>query len=218
MPISNLLIDFDHTLFNTAQIKYEWAATMEKCGVPQQIFWRTYPLARFGEGGRASYNPRKHVEFLKVNLNCSVEEALNKINEVGQRAGDFLFPDAKKFLSRMLSLNVPMTLILHGEKDYQKEKVEHCGISDYFSRIHYSDNDRVQIAEELKLDPSQKIYWLSHKLEEMVKVNKAYPFITPIIKRRSDVPLSHYRETGFLNFENFDEMQDYLTIIQATSY
>jgi len=218
MPINNLLIDFDHTLLNTPQIKYEWAAALEKCGVPEQIFWRTYPLARYGETGKASYNPRKHVEFLKVNLNVPIEQAMQEIENVIKRTGEFLFPGAKTFLSRMMSLNVPMTLVVHGEKEYQQEKLENSGIADYFSVIHYSDKDRLEIVKDLKVDASQKVFWLSHKLEDMVKVKKTYPFITPIIKRRSDVPLVHYRETGFLNFDNFDEMQDYLTIIQATSY
>lgn len=218
MPINNLLIDFDHTLLNTPQIKYEWAAAMEKCGVPEQIFWRTYPLARYGETGKASYNPRRHIEFLKVNLSCTLEQATQSIEDVIKRTGEFLFPGAKTFLSRMMSLNVPMTLILHGEKEYQQEKVAYSGIADFFTGIHYSDKDRLQIVEDLKLDSSHKIFWLSHKLEDMVKVKQKYPFITPIIKRRTDVPLVHYRETGFLNFDSFDEMQDYLTIIQATSY
>ena len=66
--------------------------------------------------------------------------------------------------------------------------------------------------------PDQKIYWISHNLEDMIRVKKAHPFVTPIIKRRSDVPLGHYRNVGFLNFDNFVEMQEYLTIIHATSY
>ncbi|HPV70808.1 MAG TPA: HAD hydrolase-like protein [Candidatus Magasanikbacteria bacterium] len=218
MPINNLLIDFDHTLLNTPQVKYEWAAAMEKCGVPEQVFWRTYPLARYGETGKASYNPRRHVDFLKVNLSCSLDEAMQEIEKVIKKTGDFLYPGAKTFLSRMMSLNVPMTLVLHGEKEYQQEKVVNSGIADFFSQIYFSDKDRLEIVKELKLDSSHKIFWLSHKLEDLVKVKKAYPFITPIIKRRADVPLVHYRETGFLNFENFEEMQDYLTIIQATSY
>lgn len=218
MPINNLLVDFDHTIFNTSQIKYEWANIMEQCGVPKEIFWRTYPLARYGEGGRPVYNPRVHAGLLKEYFKCPPEQALEKIAEVNKRSRDFLFPDAVPFLNRMVSLNVPMTLILHGEKEYQKEKVEGSLIADFFKKIHFSDKNRLQIIDELQLTRADKTYWVSHNLSDMVKVKQAYPFISPIIKRRADVPLIHYRETSFLNFDNFNEMQDYLTIIHATSY
>lgn len=218
MPINNLLIDFDHTLFNTPQIKYEWAATMEKCGIPTDVFWRTYPLARYGEGGKPSYNPRQHLELLKDRLNCPLEVALKKIDGVVLKAKDFLFSDARGFLNRMVSLNVPMTLILHGEKEYQKEKVEWSMIKDFFQQIHYSDEDRLRIVQNLNLNSDHKNFWISHSLEDMIKIKKNYPFITPVIKRRADIPVSHYRDTGLLNFSNFEEMQEYLTIIQATSY
>ncbi len=218
MPISNLLIDFDHTIFNSSQIKYEWANTLEQCGVPKDIFWRTYPLARYGEEGRPVYNPKVHVELLKDYLIVTKEEALQRIEEVNRRSREFLFADAVPFLNRMLSLNVPMTLILHGEKEYQKDKVEGSAIADFFKRVHYSDKSRQQIINELEIDPNQKTFWISHNLSDMVKVKEKYPFINPVIKRRADIPLVHYRETGFLNFENFNDMQDYLTIIHATSY
>lgn len=218
MPISNLLIDFDHTIFNTSQIKYEWADIMERCGVPKDIFWRTYPLARYGEGGRPVYNPKIHVELLKDYLKCPKEEAIQKIVEVNKRAREFLFLDAITFLNRMLSLGVPMTLILHGEKDYQKEKVEGARVADFFKKVHYSDKNRLQIVEELQLPRDGKIYWISHNLSDMVKVKQNFSFINPIIKRRADIPLTHYRETSFLNFDNFQDMQDYLTIVHATSY
>ncbi|MBI5732306.1 MAG: hypothetical protein HY982_03030 [Candidatus Magasanikbacteria bacterium] len=218
MPINNLLIDFDHTLFNTPQIKYEWAATMEECGVPSGVFWQTYPLARYGEGGKPSYNPRKHIELLVKYLNCPLEEALKKIESVVQRSKDFLFPDAKAFLNRMISINVPMILILHGEKEYQEAKVQGAEIIDYFERVYYSDKSRLQIVEELNLDPKYKIFWISHALEDMLRIKKHFPFINPVIRRRFDVSLVRYRGANFLNFSNFEEIQEYLTIVQATSY
>jgi len=218
MPINNLLIDFDHTIFNSSQIKYEWAGIFEKCGVAKEAFWRTYPLARYGEGGRPVYSPRVHAELLKDLFTRGKEEVLEMINAVKKRGADFLFPDVKKFLSRMVSLNVSMTLILHGEKEYQKEKAESTGIIDYFAKLHYSDSPRYKMVEELKLNPQDKIFWISHNLNDMVEVKKRHPFIILIIKRSDDIPIIHYRETGFLNFNNFEEMQEYLTIVQATSY
>lgn len=218
MPINRILIDFDHTLFNTAQIKYEWAAAMEKCGVPNQVFWRTYPQARYDEAGRPCYNPRRHLALLKDYIQCPMAEVENLINEIEGRGKEFLFLDAPAFLNRMVSLNVPLTLILHGEPQYQQDKIKNTGIVDYFTKIHYTDKNRLQIIEDLKIQPSEKTFWISHNLGDMVKVKEKFAHINPIIKRRSDVPMSHYRQIGFLNFDNFKEMQDYLTIIHATSY
>lgn len=212
------MVDFDKTVFNSSQIKYEWANAMEKAGVPKDVFWRTYSLARYGEEGRPSYNPKLHVEFLKDFLAISKEDAVARIDDVNKRARDFLYADTINFLQRMMSLNVPMTLISHGEAQHQKDKVEGTKISDFFRRVHYSDNERIDIVEELKINPADRVYWISHNLGDMVKVKEKYPFINPIVKRRNDIPMVHYRDTGFLNFENFSEMQDYLTIIHATSY
>lgn len=218
MPINNLLIDFDHTLFNTAQIKYEWASIMEKCGVPNQIFWRTYPQARYDDLGRPCYNPKNHVRLLKDYLRCPPEEIFHQIEETEKRGHEFLFPGALNFLNRMVSLNVPMTLILHGDNEYEREKIKDTGIIDFFNKVHYTDRNRQQIVEDLKITPQEKTYWISHSLGDMVRVKEQFPHINPIIKRRSEVPLSHYRQIGFLNFDAFPEMQEYLTIIHATSY
>jgi len=218
MPINNIIIDFDHTLFNASQIKYEWASIMEQCGVPTQIFWSTYPQARYGEVGQPRYNPEKHVELLNGYLTCPPTTAIQKIKGAMNRARDFLFPDALGFLDRMVSLNVPLTLILHGEKNYQQEKLEGTRIKDYFTCVHFSDKDRPAMVPDLNFSPEQKIFWISHHQGQMAQVKEKYPFIHPIIKRRADVPLSYYRNLTFLNFNNFVDMQEYLTIIHATSY
>jgi FMN phosphatase YigB (HAD superfamily) len=218
MPISNILIEFDHTLFNTSQIKYEWATLMEKNGVPMDVFWQTYSQAHYDEAGRPSYNPKKHVEIVKDYLKAEPDEVVRQMEEVKTRGKDFLFPDAENFLNRMVSINAPLTLILRGEPEYQKEKAESAGVMDYFNKVHLSNKNRLEMVEELNLKPEEKTFWISHDLADMTKVKEKYPFIVPVVKRRPDIRIGHYRQVNLLNFDNFKEIQDYLTVVHATSY
>lgn len=219
MPISRIIIDFDHTLFDPAPLKRELSAALEPHGVPQDLFWRTYRECYFRMGG-GDYNPHDHVQMLKDALTCTIDAAMGKLNLALSRSGQYLFPDARMFLDRLVALNIPAVLYARGDPGFEWVKVNATGIEPYFTKIVTSTKKRWDSATEVLNGEGtgRRIFWVSHKLEEMGEVKKRYPHITPILKRRSELPLERYRTAGMLNFVTLKEIMEYLTIFHATSY
>lgn len=219
MPISRIIVDFDHTLFDPAPLKRELSAALEPHGVTQDLFWRTYRECYFRMGGE-DYNPRDHVSTLERVLTCTVDEAMGKLNLTLSRSGQYLYPDAQAFLDRLVALNIQAVLFARGDPGFEWVKINATGIEPYFTKIVTSTKKRWDSAPEVLNGEAEgrRVFWVSHKLEEMVEVKKRYPHVTPILKRRPELPLERYRSAGMLNFATLKEIMEYLTIFHATSY
>lgn len=221
MPIDHIIVDFDHTLYDTAPLKRELSLALEAHGVSQDLFWQTYRECYLrGNQGDYNYNLDDHLEKMRGSLTCSPEEAKEKVLRVLNASGQYLDIDARPFLDRLVALNIPSTLFARGDKGFEAIKVRATGIEPYFLRVISNPKRRVEAAVELLqgFEDAKKVFWISHKFEEMEEVKKLYPYITPILKRRAEISLERYRGAGMLNFTTLKEIMEYLTIYHATSY
>lgn len=220
MPIDSLIIEFDRTIYDTAQFKNALANALTPFGVSPAVFWSTYPQARarIDANHRAYYHPNRHVDILKEFLTCDTETAEQQLDQVIGNGHRFLFPDTLDFLNRMVSLNVKMVLVSYGVTEFGRRKVIASGVEPFMSDIIYTQEKRPEVVARILKGDEQKIFLISDKLHEMKEVAKNFPLVVPILKRRPEIPLLTYRETGLLNFDNLKAIQEYLTIIHAMSY
>lgn len=220
MPIDSLIIEFDRTIYDTNQLKHSLANALTAYGVTPADFWRTYPQARVKSGAaeRPYYGLNQHVELLTDCLSCAPEIALKQLLEVLSNGRRFLFPDTLDFLNRMVSLNVKMTLVSYGVPEFVRKKVSGAGVEPFFTSIFYTEGKRQEAVGKILQGGESRVFIISDKINEMKEVAENFPQMVPILKRRPEIPLLTYRETGLLNFDNLRAIQDYLTIIHAMSY
>lgn len=218
MPVNQLILEFDHTLFDNIRFKKELSGSLNNLGVNSEIFWQTYPRARNTEDGTATYRLERHIELLQSYTNRSKEEMLDVMQRVLENSNSYLYSDTLDFLNRMLSLNINMTLLSFGNPDFQQEKVKASGVEWFFKDIHFTDQKRTDTLYSLFGAVQPRMFFLTSKLEEIGNVVSLFPHVIPIIKRRNDIPLLTYRDAGHLNFEHLREVRDYLTIVHATSF
>ena len=218
MPVNQLILEFDHTLFDNVRFKKELSRSLENLGVSIENFWQTYPQARSTEDGTATYKLERHIELLQLYTKTPKEEMLESMQRVLENSSAYLYSDTIEFLNRMLSLNINMTLLSFGSPDFQQAKVKASGVEWFFKDIHFTDQKRTDTLYSLFGAVQPRMFFLTSKLEEIGNVISLFPHVTPIIKRRSDIPLLTYRDAGHLNFEHLREVRDYLTIVHATSF
>lgn len=218
MPIDRVILDFDHTLFDADDFKVAMATALQPMGVTEGMFWGTYRHARADQDGTCSYCPEKHIALLAERVPLDKQQALTALEGVVNRSQEFLYPDAKDFLSRLISLNIPVTLLTHGDPAFQKKKIAACGIAPLVQTIIATDKKKAAVVPELLKGATGTVFFVNDHLDETVEVHKTDPSrIVPVLKRRPDQPPERYMGLHMLNFRTLSEIRDYLTIVHATN-
>lgn len=218
MAIAQIILDFDHTLFDADDFKVALATSVKELGVGEDVFWRTYRAARDLKDGQMSYAFDRHVERLAQEVpGLDVTAARACLQGVMDRAEEFLFPDTKDFLSRLISLNIDTVLLTRGDPAFQQEKIDKTGVRRFVHRTESVSGSKADVMRTF-LPPEEKgvVFFINDHVEETTEIKKLFPHIIAMIKRRADVPPEKYLHVGALNFRTLAEMKDYLTIYHAT--
>ncbi len=216
MPIAKVILDLDHTLLDTRDFKAALAASLAPHGVAEEKFWGTYCQARDRKEGRSDYRFETHAELLAAGGEVDHAAVLAALRAVLARTEDFLFPDAKGFLSRLISLGVDTELVTRGDPEFQTAKIKASGIDKLVSDFTASDEKKSKIVREKIVGAKGFVYFVNDHLDETLEVAKEVPGLIPILKRRPDLSPERYLGLRMLNFQTLAEIADYLTIVHAT--
>ncbi len=217
MFIDRVILDFDHTIFDADDFKVAMATSLRPMGVTEELFWGTYRHARDKSDGDFSYRPEKHVALMAERVALDQAAAVAALEHVVSRSEEFLYQDAKDFLSRLISLGVPVTLLTKGDPTFQKAKIAACRISGMVGEVIVTDEKKATVIPSLLKDGTGSVYFVNDHLDETVEVRKIDPVrIIPIMKRRPDQAPERYLGLRMLNFRTLSEIRDYLTIVHAT--
>lgn len=217
MAIDRVILDFDHTIFDADDFKVAMATSLRPMGVSEELFWGTYRHARDKSDGNFSYRPEKHVALMADRIALDKTAAVTALENVVHRAEEFLYQDAKDFLSRLISLGIPVTLLTKGDPTFQKAKIAACRINGMVDEIIASEEKKAVLMPELLKRGTGSVYFVNDHLDETLEVRKIDPVrIIPILKRRPDQAPERYLGLRMLNFRTLSEIRDYLTIVHAT--
>ncbi len=215
--IGRIVLDFDNTLFDTDAFKRALSGALVELGVSREVFWQLYPRVLDRGGERIGYSVERHAKQLhELMPDVDPYRATVFLERVLDRAPDFLFPDARDFLSRMIALNVPLVLLSRGDEWFQRRKIEAAGIDRLVHEIHVATEAKRAMSLRLPDVPGKTVFVNDH-LEETRDVLRAKPEWVPVLKRRVDVPPEKYLSVGMLNFGTLTEIRDYLTVFHATN-
>ena len=218
MAIERIIIDFDHTLFDTDALKRDLSGAVAEFGVNGDLFWETYPKALQFVSGEMGYNTEKHLDLLQKSVSFNTAAAKSKMDAVISNSKNYLFPDTLNFLSRMVGLNVPLILLSRGERAFQNAKIRAAGIERYFREIHLTSEKKVSILPQLIKGDAKQIFFINDHLEETREVMQAFKEIKPVLLRKKASSPEDYVHVGMLNFETLGEIKDYLTVYHASTY
>jgi len=132
-----IILDFDHTLFDTPRLKKAIKDIFAGHGVDEELFLRTHDESRIG--GR-DWKPDRQFEILKslgVSKVDSIREGFEKV--MGESC-IFLYEDTMPFLAKA-KRDHALALVTYGESSFQKKKLAGCReFAKYFDKIVITQN------------------------------------------------------------------------------
>ncbi len=215
--VGRIILDFDNTLFDSDGFKRALSGALVELGVSRETFWQMYPRVLDHGGERIGYSVDRHAQLVHEMLpDVDPYRATVLLDRVLDRAADFLYPDAREFLSRMISLNVPLVLLSRGDEWFQRRKIAASGLDRLVHEIHAGPEAKTTQIKALPDVPGRTVFINDH-VEETREIMRVRPAWVPVLKRRLDIPPEKYLSVGMLNFGTLTEIKDYLTVYHATN-
>ncbi len=178
-----IILDFDHTLFNTSKFKKELFSCLADLGIDSNLFTNTYHQVVNRQQGSYDWDINVHLQCLQKDTNFPLEAGKKRIEEVINGSAKYLYSDAKWFLKRLNEDNHKLLLASWGNVDFQKKKIQNTGIKKYFERVILSQKSKKQSLERVIKDADQLIF-ITDNPKEMKIVIKDSANIIPILSKR----------------------------------
>lgn len=153
-----VIFDLDHTLMNSKKFKKQLPKIF---GLSQQDFKNN--INKYFVKQPDLYSPLKHVRL------CYESGAIGKkqltviekeLKVLVKNTNSYIFPDAEKLLIYLRRKNNCLILLSHGEKKWQKLKIENLLIKRYFDKVIITDKRK-----------TEAINFLKNKKDEILVIN-----------------------------------------------
>jgi len=183
-----ILIDFDHTLFNTTRFVQRLKEVFQSRGVSEQEF----------QEKRMALKDCCHLDDIdtfvdkfsypdKKDLHDLIHTVI--VNE----AHTFIFDDVRSFFEEHAT-EFDIIILTQGDKEMQAEKVEHSNLI-YDVPLIITGGEK-EIAIRDVVTQYKKIYFIDDKAVNIDRMKKAYPQIeTYFLKREDDRPYADLPST-----------------------
>lgn len=139
-----IILDFDHTLFDTPRLKQAIEDMFLKHGISHDLFLETLEESK-GEGpankaGKRDWKPEQQFKILKSRGLSNVDAIREQFVKVLQESHTFLYEDTLPFLKKVSKDN-SLALLTYGEDSFQNMKLEgsSCAVK-YFGKIVITQN------------------------------------------------------------------------------
>jgi len=130
-----VILDFDHTLFNTEVFKRHLKNSFMKYGVSSERYDQTYEYIK--KKLKRPYDPALHVRLLEEEI-TDMNALMGEVNELVDSSASYLYDDVVRFLDEVKD-DCDLYLVSLGKKRFQKPKVDNCRINGFFSRIVFTE-------------------------------------------------------------------------------
>lgn len=176
-----IVLDFDHTVFNTTLYVQALRSALEEDGVAPEVFdeKRSYLKSCC-----SLVDIDRFVDVLPVVDKECLHGSIHGV--IKKRSHEFVFPDAQDFIDRHKG-EYDIVLLTQGDQELQKEKIEHSGL------MGYNDVIITKAAKDEAIAPVVGEYATVHYIDDKAKhideVKTAFPgVIAHFMKRPEDMP------------------------------
>ncbi len=205
------IVDFDDTLFETEKYKQARMQALRGCGVAEADFWETYQEARADASGLFAYSDERHAAML-ARRGYTDGKIVCALQEKTASAKDFLDPEAHDFLADLKTYQQPLILLSRGDPATQELKVKAVGISHYFERLFFVEDEKQKAVAELliHISPAKKVWFINDKPDETAQIAKAFPRLKTVAKISPRFTAAEYEATGIPFFPTLHDITTYV--------
>jgi len=181
-----IFIDFDDVIFNTKRFKADFEKIFFQFGITADIFRKNY----------YNYSPNKELfsaktYFLEKHLamirKCKVFNKPKLKKSIQAFLGDaqkYVFSDVEMFLQKFSPKE--LFLISHGDRNFQRKKIENTRLKKYFCVIKISSGQKSKdICPQIKKIKERK-FFLDDRVHYLEEVKRCLPEIVTILIQRSE--------------------------------
>jgi FMN phosphatase YigB (HAD superfamily) len=185
-----LIIDFDHTLFDTSAFLDAARKLAKQHGILKSDFYRTFTEITDGNSD-APYTLTGHLEALARWRQIEGSLLSDQLGELVAHSRHFLYPDSFSFLKKVRKWDVSTHLVTFADTDLRKCQIEATGIAKLVDHIHIiatSRDDKVAAIKALTASTRRAVVVDDHP--KILKALEDTPILAVRVRRRV---LSRYR-------------------------
>ncbi len=177
-----VILDFDYTIFDAKKFKLALAKSLGKFGVSVSFFLKSYPLAVKKSRGQYNYIYRKHIQLIKQK-NPRLPEILAReaLESVIHKSNRYLYRDTLSFLQDLNERDFKLILVTHGNQAFQKQKLQHSGLKNYFANVILSSNLKMVTLKRIE-HKFGRAFFISDHINELIQIKQHLPKLIPIMK------------------------------------
>ena len=206
-----ILLDFDHTLFDTDRFFWvDLKSAFTRFGVPDDAWEKSYEAI-----WPSGYSLAKHLEELArlgtIADPSAAKAMLETLESAFSDLRSYLFPDVLGFLNAARHRGFDLILLSFGNPAWQSYKVQASGLTPYFTQIVYTPNEKGKAAVLDELGPPYaELHVIDNNPTELDAMKVRHPRLqTHLICR---VELSVLEGQDPLVRDRFREAASYLMI------
>lgn len=176
----DLILDFDHTLFNAEEFKQALRDRLALFEISSSQFDHTYQAIKHKFG---YYNYPEHLKILASYKQLNEYDLILGFQEVIDTAKEFLYPDTTSFLNQLKNNpKLKIFLLTLGQDKFQQAKVSASGIKNYFNQVFDIQKSKLYFFENHK-EFSHCIF-VDDRGKKIDEIKKRFPQITAIWLKR----------------------------------
>lgn len=131
MPLPVILVDFDHTLYNSRRYLRAMSGVLSGEGVQWRSFLHNFERYTSSDRERPLV-PRDFFNQFYPSMHSAAE--LERF--IASSSGQYLYRDALAFLRRLSSLPVTRELVTFADRESREKQIHATGIAAYFDKIN----------------------------------------------------------------------------------
>ncbi len=204
-----IILDFDHTLFDTPRLKRVVEGMFVKHGVSRELFLSTIEESK-GEG--RDWKPERQFTILKSRGVPSVDSIRDDFAKVLHESHVFLYEDTLPFLEKVSRGN-SLALLTYGEDSFQSVKLEGCTSAvKYFEKVVITQNI-YKDKEANDLSGGAKSLFVDDNPTALSATKKYAPHIVTVRIKRGEGRYENEPSSGGIDYEvkELGEVEDLIS-------
>lgn len=189
-----IILDLDHTLINTTLLKIKIAAAVEKYGVNQEMFSKTYEATVTRYDDRYGYDAGAHGQKIAEVLGKPhlAQEIAQTIYNALTNTEHLVYEDVIEFLKTAKGAGGNILLLSRGDNAWQQAKIEAAKIKPYIDRAIVASASKGE-ALRTQIRPDDETYFVNDNAQEIAILREVAPKLKYIQLIR---PEGKYREAA----------------------
>jgi len=145
-----IFVDFDNTIFDTRhQFLDDFFDIFYKYGVSREVFEETLPhFSKTALQTGRCYSPLEHIKTIKKTMGQNIGEKsfLQEMAIFLEDLEEYVFEDFYAFVNQYDKED--LILLSYGENEFQKQKINGSGVSQFFEDIIITQGDKAKEIEK----------------------------------------------------------------------